>query len=371
MFFTIDKFKDVRFPNFKTFGKIVVSYDNGWIGSENRLFKGYKFNFTESWIELKFENDVLYLNHSKLRPFPLWRNNQVITSLKINDLDEPIWVDQTNLRILQNLKIEFNFLPFINDFKIVPTTKSEVIDAILKSLISKIKEINQMDFDPKIFITGGIDTVGLFSALLNNHTHFEIIDYEHLEYDYFINTNFNSIKDNHWAYNQLHHWKNPTVLISGAYGDEYFMRGPNTISLWASWNDINIIDLLKKSNGYHVKYFLKESNLKIFEQNWKNRSQIKELYPTKQDLFNQILNININDHQHWHLGNTITWTPYQDLEYTKLILGLNDEELLKQIIDANINKEIIRFLNSDCLKLLSEFKNYKSRENLKYLNISL
>jgi hypothetical protein len=93
------------------------------------------------------------------------------------------------------------------------------------------------------------------------------------------------------------------------------------------------------------------------------------MYPEKIDLIKQILNATVNDHQHWHLGNTTTWTPFKDIELTKLVLRLDPIDLLTQIIDAKINKNIIERLWSPGLQLISTTKNYKSRQHLHKLEM--
>ena len=159
----------------------------------------------------------------------------------------------------------------------------------------------------------------------------------------------------------MHHWRQPSTLITGGCGDEFFFRGPTAIALWAAWHDINVIDLLKQNtNYYHAKYFLKDVNQQAFRQALDNRDQILQSYPTEVDLIKQILNINVNDHQHWHLGETITVTPYKNLEITKLLLRLSKENLLKQVLDADVSKSLIQRLDPLAIKYVSPYKNYNN-----------
>jgi len=75
----------------------------------------------------------------------------------------------------------------------------------------------------------------------------------------------------------------------------------------------------------------------------------------------------INDHQHWHLGHTITWTPLMNIEIVKILLQCTLEDLLPQFLDAEISKILIARYDTSLLQAISQYKNYNSGENLKYL----
>ena len=97
---------------------------------------------------------------------------------------------------------------------------------------------------------------------------------------------------------------------------------------------------------------------------WDTRHQLQERYATVADINNQALNILANDYQHWHLGNTFTWTPYKDLEIIRLLLRCPIDQLIPQFLDGAISKTLIRKYNPDVLQFLSRYKNHNARENL-------
>ena len=73
---------------------------------------------------------------------------------------------------------------------------------------------------------------------------------------------------------------------------------------------------------------------------------------------------NINDHQHWHLVNTLTWSPYKDINIAKILLQCDINELIPQFLDGQLSKNLIDDYNPDIINYLSKYKNYNSRENL-------
>jgi hypothetical protein len=191
---------------------------------------------------------------------------------------------------------------------------------------------------------------------------FDLLTEEHYARDQFTTENQTAL-EKFWAYKQIHHWLEPSWLATGSHGDEYFLRGPVAISMLTAWHDINFFELLSDNPGsYHYHHFNRYKEL--WKDAWKNRHQLQQDYPTVDLLNNQILNVLINDHQHWHLGNTLTWTPFKDIEIAKTLLQCPIEELLPQFLDARLTKDLIVDYNPDIIDYLSQYKNHNNKENL-------
>lgn len=358
MFFAISKSRDLRFPNHTVLGDWIVSHDDGWSCDNNRISKGIANN----WLAIIVDNNKLRLNHGKYRSFPLWWNVETQTLTNLNGTGEQLWAD--SLVALTTDSLEKTHTDVIGDIDTSEVTVEHAIasikDILLESVAIKTPE------HLKLFLTGGIDTLLLLALLKHTGSHdYEYIGSEHLDYDWFVNNNFETIKNLHWGYKQMHHWADPSCLISGCPGDEFFVRGPAAIALWCAWHNIDFIKHLNTAEpGYHTGYFLKEENLQLFVDAYKNRGQLQKDYPTKEEFNRQILNMLVNDHQHWHLGNTLTWTPYLDLEIPKLILRLSDKDLLDHFVNATINKHLISQLDPSVIGMLSTTKNANTRVKL-------
>lgn len=362
MFFTLSTTPDNRLPIHNQFGDWVFSCDDGWQCSENTCFKGYNYpNLSHgNFLKFQFAGNDVYLSHDLHRSCPIWWDKENLILTNLLGSGRQIWADET-LKI-ENFQLLSDKIDIYGNFNLSVLKMDTVIDLIIDNLVTKFEELKKSSITPKMFITGGVDTITLLSVAKYTKTKLDIINYEHFDYDIFTNQNIAEIKKNHWAYSQIHHWRDNTVFITGSCGDEFMFRGPQTIALWAAWNDIDLAEILNNSSGYHVGYFKK--TLEMTKRQYTEREKIKKLYPSKYDLIHHILDYNANDHQHWHLGNTITWTPFKDLELTKLILSLETDDLMKQIIDATINKKIIEQLWDPGLELLSTTKNHNNRQNL-------
>ena len=62
---------------------------------------------------------------------------------------------------------------------------------------------------------------------------------------------------------------------------------------------------------------------------------------TKKELQWSLCNNAVNDWQHWHIGNTLTWTPLRDLDIYKMFLRLEPKDAVGQVMDSFISMGLI------------------------------
>lgn len=240
----------------------------------------------------------------------------------------------------------------------IEQAKNDIID-ILDQKAKNLKSIQ--DKPIKLFCSGGVDTSLLHAMFTYHEIEFELLLDGHFEYDDFTAHNIHAIQE-FWAYVRIHHWIDPAWLASGSCGDEYFLRGPPVVAMLTAWHDIDFLDILEKNNTcYHYLYYKKFTDL--FKQSWSQRYQLKKDYATIQDLQRQILNMLSNDHQHWHLGNTLTWTPYNDIQIAKTLLACDIKDLIPQFLDGHISKQLIDHYDPASSRLLSDYKNQNPQKN--------
>ena len=78
-----------------------------------------------------------------------------------------------------------------------------------------------------------------------------------------------------------------------------------------------------------------------------------------------ICNTLINDWQHWHIGNTLTWTLLRDLEVLKLLLRVPVESAIGQIINSDLSTKLIERNLPGATTWISDQKNTGAiRKNL-------
>ena len=77
-----------------------------------------------------------------------------------------------------------------------------------------------------------------------------------------------------------------------------------------------------------------------------------------------MLNNLVNDHQHWHIDETIFFTPFKDIKIPEVMLRIDKDALVDQVLDAGLNRALIHKNDPDILRLLSRQKNLHNLENL-------
>ena len=382
MFFSISKTPHYNFSHQHKLGPFVVGTDAGWTAYQHNqytcLYKGYVDSakiesvltqiLNQSEPELFGNFCVLAYNSvsksikiksDRYRSFPIYFNSEQVSNL--NKLDSTVWSDSvaevtSDFLITQS---KFNLIGHIDtDY----TTIDEVVEKIDIILTKKTQDFLRYNDRPiRAFLSGGVDSLLVYSYLQKFSTEFELVSCQHVDYDSFWLKNSGTLT-NLWSYNQIHHWISPCILTSGTPGDEFMLRGPPTVNLFVRLHGQHMTDLLtqaKWQSSLQHTYFNSSKNLTIFQNddplpNW-NRVQM---------IWN-LCNIVANDWQHWHLGNTLTWTPLRDLEIFKLLLRLPVDAAMGQIMNSDISRRLIEKNCHGLSRVMSAQKNSgNAMENL-------
>lgn len=361
-----------------------LDMDQGWnITEHNRktvAWKGYldhgdldfeiynivDNNITRSgnYCAIVLDDDTARIHHSLYRSFPLWYDPEHgVTNLR--SLSRKIFAD-SSLTLNKDLTFYTTSVDVIGDISNKEYTVEQVLQQVDEILTEKFDYFFSYNNLPvKIFLSGGIDTTLMYSYLKKLKIPHEVVLAEHNEFDRFWVRNHHTITSNHWAYTQIHHWLEPTILVSGCPGDEYSLRNPEIANMLAMHHGTSINHLLNNNqNCLHRNYFLKsEHQAKFAEQTLS--TDINDAIKDRDNFYQFLLSHSINDYQHWHLGNTLTFTPMRSLEILKLFLSLPWEDQITQILDSALSKKLIERNDPALLDLLSRDKNHENfLENL-------
>jgi len=138
------------------------------------------------------------------------------------------------------------------------------------------------------------------------------------------------------------------------------LRSPSHMMLFLMHWTLTPADILTPTD-HHYKYLNKYQDM--YEDQSKNEDWI-EISKDYDKICDKVINMNLNDNQHWHLGNTLTFTPLKDIEITKILMGLPKEDLLGQIKNGDITRELIANNDQSLLQYLSDQKNTDLQKNL-------
>lgn len=372
MFFHIGARPHRSFFQHHDLGCCVVSVDPGWqlhdVAGTQVLFKGYVVDATVAEVVAYHArhqqprwrgnfaviviDHAVTVTHDVERSFPLWHDQQAVTNLT-GLAQQPVWADHLVTWTDRGVSVE----PWTGqDLLPQPTDLEQAVNTVAHVITQQASAESLQALSWRLFVTGGVDTALLHAIGQQVQAPWVVLDHEYVYYDDFVRENWTRLRQQHWAYGQIHHWPKPTVLVTGACGDEFMMRGPSVAGLWAAWHDIDILGLIQPGH-YHWHYFQRPANKKILQQAWQQRDQLRRRWPTAKHLHDHLYNVNANDHQHWHLGQTLTWTPLRNRSITQAVLGLDTEILVDQILNAGFTRRVIEHLHAPSLQLIKEHKN--------------
>lgn len=341
MFFNIGNKQNLDFPVHVSFPNICVSLDEGWKIDDNIISKG----IDDNTCVLRYNNDCIEIDGGTRRKFPIFYDDCNVSNLL--PLDNEYISGQGNNFIdnLVHLKPDTES----TTFNYLDMSDRDIFDELYTYIDEKIKKFDH-DLPINVFPTGGADISMLISFLIKHKKNYNLLTAEYKDMDYFTCHNRSKI-GRFWAYRDIHYWRYPSILISGTHGDEMMLRNPQHAYMISKANNDDILaELERNPDYYHSHYFLRSKHKQSYDEADKMNLSLIE---TK----NYILGRNSLDYQYWHMGETLTWTPLNDLTITNLILNFSYTTLKKQLLDAGITKELIRRNNPDHLKLMSQNKN--------------
>lgn len=375
MFFSISLNRKENFSEFFRLGNFDVNTDAGWQihqqGSKTAVYKGY----ADQGTLLSLLDQILIQTEPKLTGnfcAIVYDSNTGTVEIKTDRYRGfPIFVDAnnevTNLTpypqvVWSNRHVSVNYDCTVNEtkFNLVGTidttelSKDEVVTQIHKILDKRTENFVKYNRLPiRAFLSGGVDSLLVYSYLQKYTDNYELIRCQHIDYDRFWLNNHGTLENN-WGYTQIHHWSEPCILTSGTPGDEFMLRGPITCHEYLKFHGISMMDLLKNplwENCLHYSYYHKPENLETFNRETDTVADSRLL---QWALCNNVA----NDWQHWHLGNTLTWTPLRDLEIFKLILRLPIDDAVAQIMNSDLSRTLIEQNSPGLTKVISDQKNF-------------
>lgn len=352
MFFSVSTEPDYRFWNRIQHLGLWINFDNGWSQSSANLYKGYASNHCR--IDL-LDNGIA-VNHSQPRSFPMWFEHGFITNL-YPDSGKKAWV-RDSLHMNPDGHIVWTPLPLDLSVPAGSIPPQQAQAQIMHLLDHAVTELGSTQL--KLYCTGGLDTFLLYALLTHHGVEFELLHTEQFEINSFVTHNQPAL-EHYWSYSshQLHHWNSPAWLATGGCGDEYFLRGPAVIAMLASWHDIDFGTLLDRHpDCYHYYHFKKYQNL--WQTSWQQKDQFKQQLPTRNSLMDHVMDNLANDHQHWHLGETMTWTPFKNIEIARILLQCDIEDLIPQFLHGDLTRQIVGKYCPEVLQFVSTYKNHNN-----------
>jgi hypothetical protein len=351
MFFHISKQTQENYPCHWQLGNFSISTDSGWknftIGPVQIVYKGYadsgplesllgQIMFqgipheTGNFCALVVVHDTLTIQTDRYRSFPIYIDSDGINNLVATD--RTAWTDSL-ITVHADLSVTENKFDVIGNIDTTELDFHQALDLVHDILSRKTKKfLNHNSLPLKVFLSGGVDTMLVYSYLCAADAEFETVDYEHLEHDYFWRCN-SHLLTRHWAYAQTHHWRDPCVIASGTSGDEFMLRNPSSGNFYLRHFHTSLNDSIQPEHQQHDYVKLAKNQQQLNNQD--------RLLSTREQLHQRLCDIMLNDWQHWHLGSTFHWTPLRDLDILKIIMRLPLDHAIGQITDNQFSRALI------------------------------
>ena len=365
MFFHIADQPQENYPCHWHLGSFRVSTDSGWqlqqVGTAQILYKGYADDtvlanllmdivlqttprILGNFCALVVVDGALTIQTDRYRSFPIYIGDHAVNNLIATD--HTAWTDSM-ITVHSDMAVTETKFDLIGSTALATSTVDQIDDHLSRKIQAFLSHNN---LPLKVFLSGGVDTLLIYSYIVKFGADHAMVWGQHTDYDDFYLTNHDDIQS-HWGYRQIHHWQDACVLVSGAPGDEFMLRSPVTANQYLLNHGTNIPEQLKHyPDCLHRDYFNLPKHTSVFEQ------QQQEFVISK-DLVWDLCNTVANDWQHWHIGNTLTWTPLRDLELFKMCLALPYNQALGQIVNSSVSCELIERNVPGLTQVLSSQKN--------------
>lgn len=308
--------------------------DKGWTNNNSIWYKGYS---TECNLSENLDRIV-----NGYKPKGIWC---VIANHKIYqpELCNFSHDGTTNLYNTSTNIVPVDFVSSIN-------TMDTVVDIVLSILTNNCQGYAKYNTDIlNIWCTGGLDSVLLLAICEKANIPYNLYAHKshtayHVEYE---TTLTKHVKNEFPNYQFMSLFTDRTVLGTGYDGDSYLCRHPAQINVLANCLGKTVHDVVKPEH-YITSYLKRPMFSDMNNISW----QINE-----EDAKSRILHGITQWLSVWHLDNTISFTPYRDMDLIKIVLTLPIEELLNASLDGIIQKKAIEKCNIDFLSLVDKQKN--------------
>lgn len=314
--------------------------DKGWTQYNSVWYKGYstECNLHENidniisgytpkgiWCVISRTNSEYKIYHPELCNFPYDENTNLY-----------------NILMLDKIKVDTTIDKTIN-------TMDTVVEKVLSILIDTCIGYTKYNSDIlNIWCTGGLDSVLLLAICEKAGIPYNL--YAHKSHSAYYNE-YNSellthVKHEFGNYAFMSMFSEKTVLATGYSGDSYFCRHPEQINLLANSLGKTAHEVVKPDD--YVAKFLSRPTF---------NDMVHDMYISEEEAKKHLLKRIPNWYSVWHLDNTITFTPYHDIELIKTVLTLPIEILLDAALDGTVQKKVIEKCNPEFLSLVDKQKN--------------
>ena len=330
--------------------------DKGWKSVDNIWYKGYSVDCSLADSLLKIldgyqpqgkwcviHEEKVY--HPILRGFPLYKHNDELTNIAtvgygIVSYDAPAVPDESYITLDEAAKI--------------------IGDILLENTINfyKYNDVPHMN----VLYSAGLDTLTTWAVIDSYTKDYTLTAYLPKQDDITLHKFLGRIREydsdlvdyissKHWGYDVASTFIDTNWYATGYYAETYQYRDGEAINALANYQGKRIDELAKETD--YLYWFLKRPNVVA-----KYKDSMEEYYDSealKKFLYSTIF----YDHQHWHIDNNMTFSPFADIRIPQTIHRMSVEDITLNCTTGLVQRKIVERFNPQLLSLLSDYKNEK------------
>lgn len=160
------------------------------------------------------------------------------------------------------------------------------------------------------------------------------------------------VSADYWGYHHACFYKKENWNITGYYAEVYTYRDGEAINAIANYHGKRIDKLATQTD--YLYWFLKRPN--IVEKYRDSMLEFSDDADLKRFLWSTIW----YDHQMWHLDNNLMFSPFADIRIPELVNRMSVEDITRNCVTGQIQRNIVERFRPDLLSLLSDYKNEKN-----------
>jgi hypothetical protein len=299
--------------------------------SIDHIADGYKPN--GKWAVISSKQELFY---PVLRGFPLYRKNNIITNIPLDDFEEQAYDTITISR---------------PDVHITLQEASKKINDILRENIINFFRYNNLDILNVLF-SAGIDTLTVWAIIENLGYSYNLHIHHPKNNDIFgVRQEYDSdlidlVRKKFWGYKMTSCFSNKNYYITGFYSERIQIREVTQGHTIANYKNKILHELPNK-----------EDYLYLFLQRPSNKINDQPTFTTEADVLAWCNKSIFYDHQMWHIDNNFHFSPFNDIRITEVMNQLSLDDIVHNAFTAIIQKNIIEMNKLEFLSLLPKYKN--------------
>jgi hypothetical protein len=331
--------------------------DDGWTELNNVWYKGYSTDckLSESLSDIidgykpagkwcVIHDAIIY--HPVLRGFPVYELEGNKTNIQLKNY-EPVIYSETSPKLGTQLSLD--------------EVSTQIGDILVENTVNFYQFNNPINMTA--LFSAGLDTLTAWTIIghvTKNYTlsihvpqagEFTLLQQLGTEREYQTDL-IDKVSADYWGYHHACFYKKENWNITGYYAEVYTYRDGEAINAIANYHGKRIDKLASESD--YLYWFLKRSS--IVEKYRDSMLEFSDDAELKRFLWNTIW----YDHQMWHLDNNLMFSPFADIRIPELVNRMSVEDITRNCVTGQIQRNIVERFRPDLLSLLSDYKNEKN-----------